>query len=208
MLKRFSRFAVIGGVAAISLGSGQRAAMAQDATSLQVGAQIPVFRFSEFDSTDVGIGGRASWHLSPWIGVEGEVNFYPNDIPDDRAATSSSRVEGLFGITAGPRINRWRPFAKIRPGFLRVGASPGPIVCIQIFPPPLSCGLAAGETLFALDVGAGVELNTSDRTFVRFDIGDEMLRFSGPALDHDNQVHDDNFVRHDIRVSFGGGWRF
>jgi hypothetical protein len=68
--------------------------------------------------------------------------------------------------------------------------------------------LAGGETLFALDVGGGVEYNTSDRTFVRFDVGDQMLKFSGPVIDRNNEVHDDSFIRHAVRVAFGGGWRF
>ena len=61
------------------------------------------------------------------------------------------------------RIGRARLFGRLRPGLLRFGEAPGPIACILIFPPPLSCQLAAGKTLFALDVGAGVGGQRGDR---------------------------------------------
>jgi len=181
--------------------------VAQDSDAFQVGAQIPVSHFRELDSNDTGIGGRASWQPSKWIGVEGELNFYPDDIPD-RVAVSRNRLEGLAGITAGPRVNGWRAFARVRPGFLRIGASPEPIACTLIFPPSLPCTLAGGDTLFAFDIGAGLDVHTSGRTFVRFDVGDMMLRFSGPARDRDNQVHAGHFFSHQLRVAIGGGWRF
>ena len=174
---------------------------------VEIGAQMATARIGELDSTDLGLGGRASWHPSRLIGVEGEVNFYPSSIPD-RFAVSRSRVEGLFGVTAGPRINRWRPFARLRPGFVRIGSAPEPIACILIFPPPLSCTLASGQTLFALDVGGGVALLTPGATFVRVDLGDRMIRYSGPALDRNREVHNEHFFGHDLRVAIGAGWRF
>ena len=191
--------------AAVLLGAGTLAA--QDSQPFQVGIQIPISRFTELDSTDVGIGGRASWLSPGWIGVEAELNFYPRGIPDN-VAVSRNRLEGLAGITAGPSLKGWRPFARIRPGFLRVGPSPQPLACVLIFPPSASCGLAGGETLFALDVGAGIEAQVLGRTFVRFDVGDQMLKFPGPARDRGNQLHHDDFVRHELRVAIGAGWRF
>jgi hypothetical protein len=115
-------------------------------------------------------------------------------------AFSAGRVEGLFGATVGPRLGRVRPFAKLRPGFLTFREAPQPIACVLIFPPPLRCVLAGGQTLFALDVGGGVEWLSSDRTFVRADAGDRVVRYprptGGPATGHD------------FRFSFSGGLRF
>ena len=202
---RFPRCVAMVCVAAISLTTG--IAAGQDVAPFQVGIQLPISRFTELDSTDVGIGGRVSWLSPAWIGVEGELNFYPRGIPDN-LAVSRNRLEGLAGITAGPDLKGWRPFARIRPGFLRVGSSRQPLACVLIFPPPASCGLGGGETLFALDVGAGIEVQAPGDTFVRFDIGDQMLKFPGPARDRDNQVHDNDFFRHQLRVAIGGGWRF
>jgi hypothetical protein len=194
-------------VAIVVVGIDADPAAGQTAESFEIGAQITWVRDSELDSTDAGIGGRASWLPSSWIGVEGEITFFPSDIPD-RTAVSRHRLEGLFGITAGPRLGPWRPFARIRPGFLRVAASPEPVACILIFPPPLSCALAAGDTFFTVDLGGGVEVLTPGRTFVRFDLGDRLVRYPGPAIERDGQAHDDSFIGHDVRAAVGAGWRF
>jgi hypothetical protein len=162
---------------------------------------------SEFDSTDLGVGGRAAWHPVPLVGVEGEVAFYPGDL-GERVAFSGSRVEGLFGATVGPRLGRVRPFAKLRPGFLRFGEAPQPIACVLIFPPPLRCTLAGGRTLFALDAGGGVEWIASERTFVRVDAGDRIVRYPVPTIDSSGAVQSESFHGHDFRFTLGAGVRF
>ena len=205
MKRRMIRYAIV--ACAVAGGLGVNAASAQTSGRFEVGVQVPIAHIDELDSTDVGIGARAAWHLLPLIGIEGEINFYPSDIPDQTAVTGN-RVEGLFGITAGPRINRWRPFARIRPGFLNVGSSPEPVLCTLIFPPTLSCNLAAGGTFFTLDIGGGVEFATTSKTFVRFDIGDRMVKYPGPAIDREGESHDDDFFGQDVRLAIGGGWRF
>jgi hypothetical protein len=194
-------------IALFTTGLGVGAAWAQTSQPFEVGAQVTSVNVGELDSTDVGIGGRASWHPSRLIGVEGELNYYGSDIPD-RTAISGNRVEGLFGITAGPRLGLLRPFARLRPGFVRFGSSPAPVACVLIFPQPLSCALAGGDTLLALDVGGGVELFTPGQTFLRLDVGDRMVRYLGPAIDRSGDVHDDNFIGHDLRLAIGAGWRF
>src|SRR5262245_60526761 len=73
----------------------------------QAAVQVPVALSSEFDRSDVGIGGRFSWYPSRTIGAEAEIDFYPRDFPN-RAAFSSGRVEGLFGATVGPLLGRVR----------------------------------------------------------------------------------------------------
>lgn len=161
----------------------------------------------EFDTTDVGIGGRASWQPVPLVGVEGEVSFYPGDLGDP-AAFSGSRIEGVFGATVGPRRGRVRPFAKLRPGFLRFGDAPQPMACIAIFPPPLRCTLAGGRTLFALDAGGGLEWLSSGRAFVRVDAGDRMVRYPAPAIGGGGAVRSDAFTGHDFRFTLGAGVRF
>src|SRR5262249_34869413 len=136
----------------------------------QAGAQVTVTSSGEFDDTDAGFGGRFSWYPTSMIGAEAEMNFYPGDFPGT-VAFSSGRVEGLFGATVGPRLGRVRPFGRLRPGFVTYREASRPIACILIFPPPLQCTLAAGRTVFALDVGGGVELFATRRASIRFDIG-------------------------------------
>ncbi len=175
--------------------------------AFQVGAQITTVTSGEFEKTDVGVGGRLSWHPMSLVGLEGEFNFFPSDFPDT-PVFSASRVEGLFGATVGPRLGAIRPFGKLRPGFVSFGESPAAFACILIYPPPLNCTMAAGQTLFALDIGGGVEFFPSNGTFLRVDVGDRAIRYPSPTIDREGTVHDEDFFGHDFRFTIGGGLRF
>ena len=192
--------------AALALGSAAPASAQIDSGRLEIGAQVPTSFSSEFDTADVGAGARLAWRASRWLGVEAEINLYPRNFPG-RNAFSGGRVEGLFGPTLGPRLGRVRPFGKLRPGFLQVQQAPDPVACIAIFPPPLACTLAAGRSMFALDVGGGVEVFATPRTLFRVDAGDLMVRYPGPARNRD-LVQRDSFFSHDFRFAAGVGFRF
>jgi len=194
-------------VIAVVVLCGQREVAAQDAR-LEVGGQITAATSGEFDDSDIGVGARLAWRPTGVIGFEGEVDWYPKDFPDSSVAISAGRVEALFGVTVGPQLGRFRPFARLRPGILRFQEAPAPVPCILIYPPPLGCSMAAGHTLFALDVGGGVEVQMTPRTFLRVDVGDRLVRYPGPAFDSDREVHDDDFFGHDVRVAAGAGFRF
>ena len=169
-----------------------------------VGAHVAVARSSEFDDTDAGIGGRFSWHPVALIGVEAEMTVYPASFPNANGF-SRSRFEGLFGVTAGPRLAAVRPFARLRSGFLTFRGQS--VVCILIFPPPLSCELARGRTLFALDLGGGVELFPASRAVIRVDAGDRILKYPGPSF-RNGRATQESFYSHDFRLSAGAGVRF
>lgn len=183
---------------------------AQDSPRFAIGVQVATVQVDEFDARDTGIGALVSW--SPWelLGVDAEITLYPDEFPggDDRRAFSQRRVEALFGVTVGPRLGWIRPFALGRAGVVRYDEAPGPIACIAIFPPPLSCVLAAGDTLPAFDVGGGVTLYPSGRTFVRVEVSDRIVRYPGPAYDRGLRRRDDDFTRHEPRVAIAAGVRF
>lgn len=178
------------------------AAVAQE--RFDIGAHVAVARSSEFDDTDTGIGGRLSWHPVALIGAEAEMTVYPASFPNANGF-SRSRIEGLFGVTAGPRLGGVRPFVRLRPGLLTFRGQS--VVCILIFPPPLSCELARGRTLFALDLGGGVELFPASRAVIRADIGDRIVKYPGPSF-RNGRVSQDSFYSHDFRLSAGAGVRF
>ena len=191
-------------IAIVALSCSWPRAAAAQSDRFELGAQVPTTVSRELDSSDVGIGGRFSWHPSVLLGVEAEVDLYPRH--SGPFAFSRRRVEGLFGVTVGPTFGRARPFARLRPGFMIFRAQP--IVCILIFPPPLPCALASGATVFALDIGGGLEVSVTRNTFVRVDAGDRLLKYPGPAFDSSSTAHRTAFFGHDFRLALGGGLKF
>lgn len=198
------KFIVIVAMAVIAIASSQQAT-AQG--RFDVGAQVVSAESDQFDESEVGFGGRVAWYPVSLVGIEAEVNLFPTEFPD-QVPFSGRRVEGLFGVTVGPRLGFIRPFAKFRPGFVNMSEAPEPFACIAIFPPPLACSLAAGQTLAAFDIGGGLEVLVTPRGFVRVDVGDRMIRYRGPVFDSQQQVRDDTFYGHDVRVAVGAGVRF
>lgn len=183
-------------------------ALAQSTSDrFELGVQVSSVTSSQFEATDLGLGGRFAWHPVEPFGIESEINLYPGDFPDQRAF-SRGRVEGLFGVTVGPRFGRLRPFGRLRSGFLSIREAPQPFPCILIFPPPLSCALASGRTLVAVDIGGGVEVFATRRAFVRVDAGDRVLKYPGPVFARNFTRRDDAFFSHDFRFAAGAGLRF
>jgi hypothetical protein len=179
------------------------------AQSFQADVHFSSAQWSEFDGSDNGIGGRFTFMPSSMIGLDADLTWYPSDFPPDQVAFSGSRIEGLFGATIGPRINRVRPFAKAAAGFLKVADPPLGFACIAIFPPPLACVMAGGPTLPAYEIGGGIEVSATPRTLFRADIGDRILKYPGPTFR--NGLRDrveDGFLGHAIRFTIGGGIRF
>ncbi len=178
------------------------------AQSLEAGAHIATSQWSEFDGNDVGFGGRFTWKPSRMLGVDADLSWYPSDFPDT-VAFSGNRIEGLFGVTVGPRLTRTRPFARAAAGFLRSSQAPEGFPCVAIFPPPLVCLMAAGHTMPAFAFGAGVEIDATDRTFVRVDAGARMVRYPGPSFRNGlSEIRDDNFWGTALRFTIGAGYRF
>jgi hypothetical protein len=183
-------------------------AAAQPSQRFEAGMQVVAAPLAGFEGSDVGVGGRLAWHTDDVLSFEGELNLFPGGYPDSGLAFSRRRVEGLFGLTAGVRVGGVRPFAKFRAGFLDVQEAGQQFPCILIFPPPLSCTLAAGRTLPAFDLGGGVQVNVTPRTFIRVEAGDRMLKYPGPALDGEGVAHAESFYGHGLRISAGAGVQF
>ena len=179
------------------------------AQSFEAGVHIATSQWSEFDGNDIGLGGRFTWKPSKMFGVDADISWYPSDFPPESIAFSGSRTEGLFGVTAGPRLTRTRPFARAAAGFLRSSEAPEGFPCIAIFPPPLNCLMAAGHTMPAFEFGGGVEIDATDRTFLRVDAGARMLRYPGPSFQNGlREIREDNFWGAALRFTIGAGVRF
>ena len=177
------------------------------AQSFEAGAHVAISQWSEFEGTDFAIGGRLTWKPSTLIGVDADLSWYPSDYPEEGIAFSGNRFEGLFGVTIGPRLSRVRPFGKVAGGFLRTSEAPEPLVCIAIFPPPLSCLMAEGHTMTAFEFGGGVEIDVTDRAYLRVDASDRMLKYPAPTFTRDFERMDEPFYGHALRLSIGVGFR-
>lgn len=178
------------------------------AQAVQVDAHVTSSKWSEFDSADNGFGGRVTFKPISMIGLDADATWYPGEYEPDGVAFSRNRFEGLLGVTVGPQIDRIRPFAKLSAGFLKVGATPGAFACIAIFPPPLNCSLAGGDTLPAYEIGGGVEFDATQRFFIRGDIADRILKYPGPTFDRNFEVQNEGFFGHAVRFTLGAGIKF
>ena len=185
-------------------------AVSAEAQSFEAGVHFASTRWSEFEGQDLGIGGRLTWRPLALVGIDADVTWYPTEFPPDTLGFTSNRVEGLFGATVGPRVQRIRPFAKAAAGFLKVAANNEAFACIAIFPPPLVCLMANGPTMKAFEIGGGVEVDTTSRSFVRVDVSDRILIYPGPTFRGPGLAGliDDNFSGGALRVTVGGGIRF
>jgi hypothetical protein len=193
---------------AITCGAAATSAFAQASDRpYEVALHVAIANGGEFDASDSGLGGRVAWNPVALLGAEAEITYYPDDYAQ-RPAFSASRIEGFFGATIGPRLGRFRPFVKLRPGFLTYRGAPEPFACILIFPPPLACTLAGGDTIPALDLGGGVELSLAARAFFRVDASDRVLRYSGPVIDASRTVRERDFWSHNTRLAIAAGFRF
>jgi hypothetical protein len=196
-----------GGAMLVVLVTLSSAVASAQTRGFEIGGQIAATTLRRFEGSDVGVGARAGWRPTGMLRVEAEVNVYPSNFPD-RAPFSRGRTEGLFGATMGPTFGRVATFARARPGFVIFGEAPLPFPCPAIFPPPLGCTLGAGATLFALDIGGGVEVAATERTFFRVDAGDRAVRYPGWSFDASGRVRSDPFFSHDFRFAAGAGVRF
>lgn len=200
LLKFMLRAIVLAGVLTI----GEQISWAQsDVPKVELGVYLTTMRLSELKESDVGFGGRATLNLNAHVAVEGELNFFPRDLDGH----NGNRLQGLFGVKAGQRWEKFGLFAKARPGFMRFGEASQPVGCIAISPPPLGCLLNAGKTEFAFDLGGVVELYPSKRTVVRFDLGDTMIRYRGPFRRQGGGTAN-NLTSHNVQLNVGVGVRF
>ena len=178
------------------------------AQALEASAHFASAQWSEFDGTDLGFGGRVTFKPSSLVGIDADLSWYPSEFPGEGTPFSERRFEGLFGVTVGPRLNRLRPFAKFAGGFINTNGTQERIICIAIFPPPLSCAMAADQTLTAFEFGGGVEIDATARSFLRVDVTDRMLKYPGPTLDNDFERHDEGFWGHALKLTLAAGVRF
>ncbi|HWS86105.1 MAG TPA: outer membrane beta-barrel protein [Pyrinomonadaceae bacterium] len=140
-----------------------------------------VMTTTEHRATEAGVGARLGYNVNRYVTLEAEVNFFPREgeVTEDDF-TGGRKLQGLFGIKAGKRGESLGVFAKARPGFVHftAGELQGNVGCIPLIPTPPGCfGVdKLGRTDFAFDLGGVVEMYPTERSILRLDLGDTVLR--------------------------------
>lgn len=174
----------------------------------EVGAHLTGTFLEEIGTRDAGVGTSASglgsrfaYHLHKHVAVDAEVNLLPG-------AVGKNRVQGLLGLKAGFRADKFGLFVKARPGFMHFRSDPFGRS------EPGSSLLArskASSTEPLVDVGGVVEFYPSDSMVVRFDLGDTIIRYASRTVRvglPTAEITAGGFTTHNAQASFGIGWRF
>jgi hypothetical protein len=205
-------FSALLALAALSL-LGAVAARAQtapdDPPRREVGLHFSALTLTPSDSyrTEIGIGGRFTFNLNRHVALEAETTLFPNSSRSGEPRASGRAVQGLFGVKAGQRREKFGVFAKARPGFIsfsqgRFSADPAFIFRLD------------RATHFAADVGGVLELYVTRRWTTRFDVGDTIIRYgkqtaatgAPPPFSPTFTIPDN--TRHNLQVNAGIGFRF
>jgi hypothetical protein len=165
--------------------------------------------------TETGFGGRFTFNLNRFLGLEAVVNYYPT--ADGVAAGATGRVlQGQFGVKAGKRFQRFGVFGKVRPGFVSFSRSQNLVGTRQLtfagFPFVQGDFEFARRTFFANDLGGVLEFYPTRRWALRFDLGDTLIYYgerSVPTFQlHPTFVTAPSERRHNFQFSSGFSFRF
>jgi len=184
-----------------------------------------------------GLGGRFTYNLNRHVALEAAGYFFPGHCDVCIGETTGHVTEGLFGVKAGKRFQRWGIFGKARPGFMSFGQGGFNVT-------PLLSGPSNGRvncfgtsqnnflpcfriestrvTPAVIDLGGVLEFYPSRRIVVRFDGGDTIIRyrqrtFNTLIADPANptsfvpilaRTTDPGFTRHSFQFIAGVGFRF
>jgi hypothetical protein len=195
-------------------------AQSADVPKYEVGADFSSFTLSS-GKTEPGLGGRFTYNINKHVALEAAGYFFPRTCEFCSSDDAGRIAEGLFGVKAGKRFQKWGIFGKARPGL--VSFSKGAFNLVPTGgggPFPFRVELNR-LTNFALDVGGVLEFYPSHRIVTRFDFGDTMVRFgqrtTGFQLITDPitgvftlgaPITSPAITRHNLQFTAGVGFRF
>jgi hypothetical protein len=189
-------------------------AQAKDAPKVELGVQFTSLTLNDnSNSSEPGFGGRVTYNLTDNVALEAQFDFFPNG-ERFRGFRSGGRIaQGLFGVKAGKRYEKFGIFGKVRPGFTTFSAGREELIIKSPPPNPVFDFRPHRETHFATDVGAVLEFYPSRRIVTRFDAGDTIIRYGNSTI----PTYDSSTVqslplpgetRHNFQFSAGVGFRF
>jgi hypothetical protein len=193
---------------------GQVRAQATDAPKVEVGVQFSSLTMNESrSSSEPGVGGRVTYNLTDSVALEAQFDLFP-DGNRFRGLRNGGRIaQGLFGVKAGKRFEKFGIFGKARPGFTSFSAGREELVLVS--PPPNTVlGFEPHrETHFSTDIGAVLEFYPTRRIVTRFDAGDTIIRYGETTGTFFTGTGTQTFpipgeTRHNFQFSAGIGFRF
>ncbi|HYP00352.1 MAG TPA: outer membrane beta-barrel protein [Pyrinomonadaceae bacterium] len=194
-------------------------AQATDAPKVEVGVQFTSLTMSEIRSTtEPGVGARVTYNLTDNVALEAQFDFFPGTNRFRGFRNSGQITQGLFGVKAGKRYEKFGLFGKVRPGFTSFSSGRLDIAVFNPSPDPLSSpgfvSVDHRETHFATDVGAVLEFYPTRRIVTRFDAGDTIIRYGDTTR---SSIRDTGGLqsipirgetKHNFQFSAGIGFRF
>jgi hypothetical protein len=173
-------------------------------------------------STEPGIGARFTFNLNRSVALEAVGNFFPhscNFCGGNLGDNSGIIKQGLFGVKAGKRFEKWGIFAKARPGVVAFGQG-NTIYTINGTGPGASVHVQrTGVSNFATDLGGVLEFYPSKHIATRLEAGDTLIHYGSRQsnfLSFDPTTNSPTLIpfttrsetRHNFQFVAGVGWRF
>lgn len=164
----------------------------------EIGILFSALNVTEKSDKDSGIGVRFTYNLTDYLGVEAETSSFART----REGGGNNEVQGLFGVRAGIRKERYGVFAKVRPGVTRfylLGVTPGPNTFGQ------------GHDRVSVDFGGVFEYYPSRHTAFRVDVGDTIVHFKHGDFFYqrlDVPMFVNRQVSHNLQINLGFALRF
>jgi hypothetical protein len=214
------------GLLCLSLGAVEARAQSDDVPKVEVGIQFTSLTKPDNNNaaTEPGFGGRFTFNLNRSVALEAVGNFFPNSCRfcggGPLAGDNSGNItQGLFGVKAGKRYEKWGLFAKARTGL--VSFSKGDSSYIQtgtVSTFPFEFQQKRLNNL-AFDLGGIVEFYPTKRIVTRFEAGDTLIHYHGRQanfISFDPATGAAVLVpftirpqtRHNFQFAAGVGWRF
>jgi hypothetical protein len=222
-MKIQKRLAAILSLLCLSLRLIEAQAQSDEVPKFELGAQFtsitkPIFGGSV---TESGFGARFTYNLNRSVALEAVGNFFPHQCNfcgkgGAGRDNSGNITQGLFGVKAGKRFQKWGIFGKARPGVVSFSKGDSEYV----LSPTNGFSIEQNRgTHFATDLGGVLEFYPSKRLVTRFEGGDTLIHYGERRF---NSITFNPItgalglipfttrseIRHNFQFAAGVGWRF
>jgi hypothetical protein len=220
-MKIYKRLTVILSLLCLSLWTIEAKAQSDEVPKFELGAQFTSITKPSNGGTEPGFGGRLTFNLNRSVALEAVGNFFPHHCYYCSGGVtfgdnSGNITQGLFGVKAGKRFQKWGLFAKARPGVVSFSQGDSQFVLNTL------SGFSVVQnraTHFATDLGGVVEFYPSKRLVTRFEAGDTLIHYGqrqtniltfNPTTGAPGLIPFTvrSEIRHNFQFAAGVGWRF